>query len=43
MKIIYASKKKLVLGLLETSKYPDIAKKFMELAGSEQGQEIFNK
>jgi molybdate transport system substrate-binding protein len=32
---------KLVLGLLTFSPYPDIARRFMELASSEQGQEIF--
>jgi len=39
----FASTKKLVLGLLKTSKHPDIARKFMEYAASEEGQEIFNK
>ena len=37
----YASKKKLVLGLLSYSKHPDIAKKFMEYASSPKGQELF--
>jgi len=32
---------KLVLGLLTFSPYPDIARRFMELASSKQGQEIF--
>jgi len=32
---------KLVLGLLSFSPYPDIARRFMELASSKQGQEIF--
>lgn len=36
----YAKKKKLILGLLQYSKHPDIAAKFMELAGSEKGKEI---
>jgi len=39
----FAQKKKLVLGLLNTSKYPEIAKKFMSLASSKQGREIFRK
>ncbi|MEA1972458.1 MAG: molybdate ABC transporter substrate-binding protein [Candidatus Cloacimonadota bacterium] len=39
----YAKKKKLVIGLLKTSKYPEISKKFMELAGSKRGKEIFHK
>lgn len=32
---------KLVLGMLTFSAYPDIARRFMELAASPQGQEIF--
>lgn len=36
-----APPRKLVLGLLSFSPYPDIARRFMELASSEQGQEIF--
>ncbi|MEA3361124.1 MAG: substrate-binding domain-containing protein [Thermodesulfobacteriota bacterium] len=39
----YAKKKKLILGLLKYSRYPDIAKKFMDLAGSEKGKELFKK
>lgn len=39
----YAAKKKLIIGLLVTSKYPGIAGKFMEYAGSEKGRAIFNK
>ena len=39
----YATKKKLVMGLLKTSKYPDIARKFMKYAASEKGRELFNK
>jgi molybdate transport system substrate-binding protein len=39
----YAAKKKLVIGLLSTSEHPDIARKFMEYAASEQGQAIFDK
>ena len=39
----YASRKKLVLGLLSTSEHPDIARKFMEYAASEAGQELFDK
>jgi molybdate transport system substrate-binding protein len=39
----YASKKKLVIGLLSTSQYPDIARKFMEYAASEEGRAIFEK
>ncbi|MBU0907957.1 MAG: substrate-binding domain-containing protein [Proteobacteria bacterium] len=36
-----APSQRLVLGLLTFSPYPDIARRFMELASSEQGQEIF--
>jgi len=39
----YTSKKKLVLGLLKFSKHPDIARKFMAHASSEQGQSLFRK
>ena len=39
----YASKKKLVLGLLEFSKHPDIARKFMAYASSEEGQALFQE
>ena len=39
----YASKKKLVLGLLTTSEYPEIAREFMDYASSDAGREIFNK
>lgn len=39
----YAKAKRLILGLLKSSKHPDIARKFMLLATSEQGREIFNK
>ncbi|MBT3208642.1 MAG: molybdate ABC transporter substrate-binding protein [Bacteroidetes bacterium] len=39
----FAKKKKLVIGLLKTSEYPEIAKKFMLFAASEQGKEIFRK
>ena len=39
----YAQKKRLVLGLLNSSRYPDIARRFMEYAASEQGREIFNR
>jgi molybdate transport system substrate-binding protein len=39
----YARPKKLVLGLLTTSRYPEIAKKFMNYAISEQGKAIFRK
>ena len=39
----YASKKKLVLGLLTFSKHPDIARKFMAYAASENGQALFKK
>jgi molybdate transport system substrate-binding protein len=34
---------RLVVGLLQTSYYPDIARRFMELAASEEGQAIFAK
>jgi molybdate transport system substrate-binding protein len=39
----YATKNKLVIGLLKTSNYPDIAKKFIEYASSEEGEKIFDK
>ena len=39
----YAEKKKLVIGLLKTSKHPKIAKKFMEYASSDKGTKIFSK
>lgn len=39
----YSKKKKLILGLLKYSNHPDIAKKFMELAISEKGKDIFKK
>lgn len=40
---VYATPKKLVLGLLSTAKYPNIARKFMAFAASEQGRAIFQK
>lgn len=39
----YAVKKKLIIGLLSTTAYPEIARKFMAYAASEKGQELFNK
>ncbi|MEJ2621168.1 MAG: substrate-binding domain-containing protein, partial [Candidatus Thiodiazotropha sp.] len=39
----YAAKKRLVLGLLKTSKHPKIAKKFMEYAGSAKGRTLFER
>lgn len=39
----FAKKKKLVLGLLRTSKYPEIARKFMEYAVSDKGRKLFKK
>ncbi len=39
----YATKKKLVLGLLATSRYPEIAREFMEYAASDEGKAIFAK
>lgn len=39
----YAPKKKLVLNLLKFSKHPELAKKFMEFAGSAQGEEIMKR
>ena len=39
----FAKKKKLVLGLLSSSRYPDIARKFMEYAASEEGNRIFTR
>ncbi len=39
----YAQKKRLILGLLRSSKYPDISRKFMAYASSDKGREIFNR
>lgn len=39
----FAQRKRLVLGLLNSSKYPLIAKKFMTYAASEKGRRIFDK
>ncbi len=39
----FAEKKKLIMGLLATSRYPEIAKKIMAYASSPKGREIFNK
>ena len=39
----YAKKKKLVLGLLKSSRYPEIARHFMSYASSDKGREIFNR
>ena len=39
----YASKKKLVLGLLTCSRHPDIARKFMAYAESDAGRALFEK
>jgi len=39
----FVQKKKLVLGLLKSSKHSDIAKKIMNYASSEKGQQIFSK
>ncbi len=39
----YAIRKKLVLGLLITSEYPELARKFMAYAASDAGQQVFNK
>ena len=39
----YAEKKKLVLGLLKSSRRPEIARKFMEFASSEEGHALFEK
>jgi molybdate transport system substrate-binding protein len=38
-----AKKKRLILGLLTTSKHPDIASRLMDYAASEQGQQIFDR
>jgi molybdate transport system substrate-binding protein len=38
-----ARKSRLMLGLLTTSKYPDIANKFMDYAVSAEGQQIFER
>lgn len=39
----YASKKQLILGLLSTSRHPDVARQIMTYAASTKGREIFNK
>ena len=39
----YAKPKSLILGLLKFSEHPQIARKFMALAASKEGQAIFNK
>ncbi len=39
----YATRKKLILGLLGTSESPELARKFMEYAASEAGQELFDR
>jgi len=39
----FAKKKRLVLGLLSSSKYPEIARKLMAYAGSEEGRRIFDQ
>jgi len=39
----YAAKKALVLGLLKTSRHPDIARKFMQYASSDKGRELFSR
>jgi molybdate transport system substrate-binding protein len=39
----FAQKKRLVLGLLSSSRYPKIARKFMAYAASQEGQRIFDK
>ena len=39
----YTEKKKLVIGLLKTSKHPEIAKKIMDYASGEKGNKIFSK
>lgn len=39
----YASKKRLVLGLLTTSQHPEIARAFMQTAASPRGREIFRR
>ena len=38
-----AKPKKLLLNLLSFSKHPEIARRFMEVAASEQGQAIMRK
>ncbi|MES9940727.1 MAG: substrate-binding domain-containing protein [Candidatus Thiodiazotropha sp. 6PLUC2] len=39
----YANKKRLVLGLLSTAKYPKIARLFLDYASSKDGIDIFNR
>jgi molybdate transport system substrate-binding protein len=38
----YANKKRLVLGLLTSSKHPEIASRFMDFATSDEGRRIFD-
>lgn len=38
-----AKKKKLIFNLLKSSKYPDLAKEFMEYAASQEGRNVFYK
>jgi molybdate transport system substrate-binding protein len=38
-----AKKKRLIIGLLATSKYPDVANKFIHYAASEKGRQIFDR
>ena len=39
----YATPRRLVIGLLNTTRYPEIARKFMALAAAPEGREIFRK
>lgn len=39
----FATPKRLVIGLLKTTRYPEIAKRFMAYAASEEGRLIFKK
>lgn len=39
----YAKKKKLLIGKLKYTKYPEIVDRFIELASSDQGRKIFSK
>lgn len=39
----YVNKRRLVLGTLKYTKHPDITKRFMEIASSDEGRKIFKK
>ena len=39
----YAKKKRLMLGMLKSSKHPEVARKFMSYAISDQGRAVFRR